>query len=273
MTTLSPEIAAPRRKKFLPFVKRTLSAFLQGLLTPIRGAAFLFNHRTLWPHVLLPLAISLAISLVILATLTAVAVFLIPWMHHWSFFSSNWTGRLAEAATILLLIVACLAAAIATYLLASGILLGRAHERLAKHTEILLGTPPEDLREAPWKYQIIDGILDFFIVTGTCTLCFAFGCIPVVGFLAAAVNFYVDWWVLGYDFFEIPLSLRGMRRTSKRAFAKKHRPQILGLGAAAFALTLLPLIGPLLLTTAAIGSVLLHHQLSATAEGDAPPGG
>ena len=114
----------------------------------------------------------------------------------------------------------------------------------------------------PFRYQVIDGIVDFAIVAGTATGCFVLGCIPVVGFiLGGAISLYVDCYVFGEDYLDYPLALRGLRHAEKRAFCNRHRPQVLGLGATVLLMNFVPLAGSIFLTTAAAGSVLLHRRL------------
>ena len=90
----------------------------------------------------------------------------------------------------------------------------------------------------------------------------------VIGSLAAmGGSFYFNWLILGSDFINHPLDLRGMRRAEKRAFVKKHRFHTLGMGAAVTLLLLIPILGAVLLTTAVAGSVLLHRRVTARSDG------
>ncbi len=87
--------------------------------------------------------------------------------------------------------------------------------------------------------------------------------VPIVGSIVAICGgMYFQWFILGLDYLDFPMSLRGIRREQKRAFAKHHRWHTLGLGAAVFLLILIPAIGAIFLTTAAAGAVLLHRRLS-----------
>jgi uncharacterized protein involved in cysteine biosynthesis len=86
--------------------------------------------------------------------------------------------------------------------------------------------------------------------------------IPVVGSVAAVGgSIYFDCWVLGLDYFEYPLGLRGKARREMRQFCKAHRLQTLGLGAAVLLMALVPVLSAVFLTTAATGAVLLHRRL------------
>ena len=48
--------------------------------------------------------------------------------------------------------------------------------------------------------------------------------VPVLGSIAAlGLTLYFDSFILGREYFDYPLSLRGLDRSQKRAFAKAHR--------------------------------------------------
>jgi len=74
-------------------------------------------------------------------------------------------------------------------------------------------------------------------------------------------SLYFDCYLLGRDYLGFPMSLRGMRREEQRAFSARHRWHTLGLGASVLLFTLVPVLGSILLTTAAAGAVLLNRQL------------
>lgn len=64
-----------------------------------------------------------------------------------------------------------------------------------------------------------------------------------------------------HDYFDFPLSLRGKRRQEKREFTRRHRAHTLGLGATVFMVSFVPVVGSLILATAAVGAVLLYRRL------------
>jgi uncharacterized protein involved in cysteine biosynthesis len=238
-----------------------LGDFIMGLSSPLQGLRFLLAHRELWPYAVVPLLINLAVTLLVLGTLTAVGIVTMMWLHDHPYFASGWWGRVQEVLVALLLLAALAAGAAGTYILVGGTLTSIFNERLARQVEIILGTPAEYLNEAPLKQQFLDALRGFLTVAGTASVCFLLGCVPLVNLLATAISFYVNWFVLGYEFFEMPMTLRGFRRKEKRAYARLHRAKVLGLGATVFGLGLIPILGSIILTTAAVGTVLLYHRL------------
>ena len=73
--------------------------------------------------------------------------------------------------------------------------------------------------------------------------------------------------LIGFDLLSYPLSLRGKRRSERVAFVRRHRPRTLGLGAVVVAFEFIPIFGAVFLTTAVVGSVLIHQRVE-LASGD-----
>jgi uncharacterized protein involved in cysteine biosynthesis len=97
--------------------------------------------------------------------------------------------------------------------------------------------------------------------------------VPVLGSIVATVgSLYYDCWLLGLDYLEYPLGLRGRKPQEIRQFAKSNRPQTLGLGAAVLLMALVPVISAVFLTTATTGAVLLHRRLANAAPPALPTG-
>ena len=63
------------------------------------------------------------------------------------------------------------------------------------------------------------------------------------------------------DYLDYPQALRARGRRVQRQFARRHRSATLGLGSSVMLLTFVPLLSPVLLTTAATGAVLLYRKL------------
>ena len=58
------------------------------------------------------------------------------------------------------------------------------------------------------------------------------------------------------------MELRGTRWLDRQAFAKKHLGATVGLGIVVTGLMLIPIVGALFQTTAVVGAVLLHRELT-----------
>jgi CysZ protein len=250
----------------MPTRQTGIAAFFEGVRVPFTGMAYLRKNRDLWHLVVLPVTINLLLTLLLLTGLVLSSYYALTYMHSWPYFATAALGRVQEIFAAIFVIALLMVCTVASYLFLSGIFSGLLNERLAIAVERKLGTPPGDLKPTSFQYQVIDSFRDLAAMLGMAAFSLMIGCIPVIGaVLGPVLNLYVDWRVLGFDYLDIPMSLRGLPRAEKRAFAKTHRAQQLGLGAAAFVLNLVPFLGSLLLTTATIGAVLLYHRLR---EGD-----
>ena len=236
------------------------AGIVEGFAAPVRGLSYLNRNPRLWRYAAWPLAINLAISLLILAGIGYAGWWVAPQVAAW-FPAGWWGGILKFFAWVVLFGLACVAAVIG-WLVLGGILGSYFNSLLARQVELQLGTPPEQLFELSIPLQVVDVLRDLASLLGVTLVCLAIGLIPFVGPpLGTALALYFDSFILGVQFLDYPLALRALRRADKLAFARRNRPQTLGLGGAVLLLSLLPLVGPLLLTTAAVGSVLLHQSL------------
>ncbi len=75
-------------------------------------------------------------------------------------------------------------------------------------------------------------------------------------------SYYFTCFALGREYWDYPLSLRGLRRKEKHLFANQHKMHTLGLGTAVIILLLIPIVNAVLLTTAVTGAVLLQRKIS-----------
>jgi CysZ protein len=237
-----------------------LQAFGQGLAAPWRGFLHVWKRPALWLYALVPVVLNLVITAMVLTILVVAAAGFMVYLH--PEFPDTWWGVLLEIVTALALLVAAGALALIVWILLLGIFVGHSMGLLAKRVELDLGTPPDQLRDIPWRYQVIDSLRDvaLLIVINGGTLLLHL--IPGLGsVLAVCVGLYFDALLFGTEVFDYPLMLRGMRRDEKRTFLKAHRPHVLGLGLATLAAGLIPLLGPIFMTTATVGAVLLYHEL------------
>jgi uncharacterized protein involved in cysteine biosynthesis len=140
---------------------------------------------------------------------------------------------------------------------------GYFYGKLARHVEKLLGMKDEEMAEAPLVHQVIDVSKETLSLIFVNLLCLLIQIIPGIGaVLGVAGSYYFTCLALGREYWDYPLSLRGLRRKEKHEFARRHRLHTLGLGTAVMILFMLPIVNAVLLTTAVTGAVLLHRKIS-----------
>jgi uncharacterized protein involved in cysteine biosynthesis len=125
-----------------------------------------------------------------------------------------------------------------------------------------LGVPAIDLRELSLTYQAMDVVRDVSALAIINVACLLLNLVPVIGSMTAPfVAFYYDSLIFGIEYLDFPLALRGWRREEKWAFAKRHRWHTAGLGSAVLLCNFVPILGSVMLSSAATGAVLLHRRL------------
>jgi len=260
-SSASPAIpAAPKPPRWSGFIKH----FLEGMKTPFDGWRFMLKHWQLWRFAWAAVIINFFTTILALILAAWGGWWLITYIHSHPKFAGFWMTIL-EVFLIIGIIVSVLTWAVIVYFVLGSALTGYFNSILAKHVELILGTPESELKDPPFKYQVIDGIHDAAVITATNLFCLAIGCVPFVG---PAISFYVTCFVFGYDYLDLPMALRGMRRKDKRAFARQHRAHTLGLGLTVFAFNFIPILGGVILASAAAGAVLLRRKLT----GETPSG-
>jgi len=243
-----------------PAAATPLAAFRQGLAAPWDGFRYMSRHPSLWRFGLLPVLLNLLITLFVFVLLAGAAVAFAVYLH--PKFPQSALGVVLEILCGIGLFIVVVAAAVAAWMLFQGILCGHYHGKLALEVELQLGTRREDLKEIEFRYQVVDSLRDLAGLAAVNAACLLANIVPVLGsILGLCGALYYDCYLFGTDYLDFPLALRGLRRSEKRAFTRRHRAHTLGLGAAILLLSFVPVLGAVLLTTAATGAVLLHDRL------------
>lgn len=221
----------------------------------------MWRQPGLWRYGVAPVLCNLVITGLMLVFLVLGVIVAVTRAHGW--FVEHSYGISWEVLAAIGLIVLTLGLVLAAWKLLEGILCGHFYGRLARQVELRIGTPPEELTDIPFRFQVFDSVTDFVALAvinfGFLTL----NCVPVVGSIAAVCGaLYFDCLILGRDFLQFPTALRDMCRHETRRFTRLHRYHTLGLGAAVLLCSLIPVLGAVLLTTAVTGAVLLHQDLS-----------
>ena len=237
----------------------TLSRFRSGLRVPLEGFAYMRRHPGLWRYAFVPILLNILITLVVLLILVGAAVWFVRWMH--PRFSQEWWGVALEVAAAVAVLAVAVLLAMGAWVLLNGILCGHFYTKLAREVELQLGTPPGELREVPFAYQVYDSVRDFATLLAINIGLLTLNIVPVIGSIAGVVlTLYFDAFIFGRDYLDFPMSLRGMRRADKLAVCRAHRAETVGLGTAVFLLNLVPVVGSVFLATAAAGSVLTYKR-------------
>lgn len=238
-----------------------LAAFWDGFKSPWNGFRYMWQEPKLWRYGLMPLLLNLLVTGVLAIALVGAAVYCIVALH--PSFADGWLWRAVEACVVVAILMAAFAMAAIAWLILQSIFCSHFYAKLAEQVELRLGMNRSDIQSVALSHEIVDALHDsgFLIVAnlGMFLLNFLPGIGSVIGVTG---SYYFTCMTLGQEYFEYPLSLRGKRRQEKLAFAHRHRPQTLGLGTGVAAVSFVPLLNAVLLTTAVTGAVLLHRNMT-----------
>ncbi|MCX7424721.1 MAG: EI24 domain-containing protein [Planctomycetia bacterium] len=240
------------------------AAFREGFAAPWVGFRYMRSRPALWRYGILPVLLNLLVTAFVLAVLVAATVYLFTILH--PRFGDGWAWLVAEVLAAAGLLVVVIALAAVAWVVLQGIFCGHFYGKLAEQVERQLGLRPEEIRDVPFSHQVVDTLRDVGFLGGVNLGCLAIQIIPGLGSVVGlAGSYYFSCSTLGRDYFDHPMSLRGMRRREKLQFARRHRAHVLGLGTAVALVTLVPIVNAVLLTTAVTGAVLLHRRLAGSA--------
>ncbi len=248
-------------EKFLrPPANNFAGRLWEGFFAPFAGFKFLNSRSGLWKFALLPVAINLILTLLIIVGIIALLWWLGPKVN--ASFDDTFLGWLMLIASWLGLVFAAIASTFVLYLISIQILCAQFFGLLAIEVEVALGMPRDELREISLWLQAIDAVRDLLSLLLVMFVCLVLNCVPVIGTVAAFVAvWYFDSFIFGRDFLDYPLALRAMRRAEKLAFCRRNRAHTLGLGGSALLMSLVPVIGSIFLATSVVGAVILHRRI------------
>jgi len=236
-------------------------SFFVGLTTALRGFGYMNRNKGLWRFALLPTLVNALITLGLLVALIVVCTTIVGWRNFGDQGLSFW-GVTLEVLIAIGMIVVALALTLITWWLMQGILMGYFYNQLAAKVERKLGVAEDELGEVPLKHEIIDTLIDTAWLVLLILAFILLQLLPVIGTTLGLIGWlYFNGYIFGRDILDHPLTLRGQRRVDRRAFARKHRKTVVGLGLVSFSVNVIPILGPMLQTASVVGAVLLHRKM------------
>ena len=236
-------------------------AWWEGFTTPLAGLRYMKAHPSLWRYGVIPLIVNLLATLTVLGLLIAAGLGFL-WYLHPLFDGGPW-WRVLEAVVAVVVLGLAVVLAMAAHILLQGAVCGHYYAKLAAEMERQLGIDESELQSVPFTFQMYDSLRDLTLLVSVNLMLLSLNILPGVGSVLALLgSLYWDGFVLGKDYLDHPLNVRGWRARERRAFARRHRWHTVGLGHAVMLVTPIPLASSILLTTAAAGAVLLHRRLA-----------
>jgi CysZ protein len=249
-----------------PAATSSLGSFGEGLAAPWHGWVLLYRNPRLWGCALVPTLVNVLISLVVCGLLIGGIVGIADFLHGWMAGQTTGWGwyfaLAAEIAIVLVLSLVLIVLALIAWKILTVIFCGYFFSRLAEEVERLLGVGSGELRPVGAAAEAAGLLLSLTMLIVGSTLILALAFIPVVGgVLAFIVGTIFTCWIMGLDYLGFPLSLRGIPRWRQYPVGLAQFSRTCGLGLFVSVCEFIPIFGALPLTTAVIGSVLMHRKL------------
>jgi len=145
------------------------------------------------------------------------------------------------------------------YLPVARVLLAPFAEALSRRTHVINTGQAIRQNNFGWARAIWEGLklVMFQLVVALAALALSLAFPPVGAPIGIAVAIFLG----GLDFFDIPLSTRGMRLRSKLGVIWRNKSLALGFGAAVYLMLLIPVINMLSLPVGVVGATLLIDAL------------
>jgi uncharacterized protein involved in cysteine biosynthesis len=255
----------PFARLVVPPAASRLGRFAEGASAPWLGLCVMWHRPALWKYAVVPILINIAImiaAIFAMLTMASASIALLYWL------LGDWQGNWWYAALALQILAAivtmivCIATAVITWRLFSGILCGFFCARLAARVEVEMGTPRDELRELTLRYELRDTAINLFWLVISLILALLVSLVPFMGPpIGFAYSTYCQILACGRDTLAYPLQLRAIRRAERLVFSRRHVAHTLGLGTIVFVMQFVPILGAVLLVTAAAGAVVLHRRL------------
>lgn len=260
----------PLARLVVPPAASRLWKFLEGASTPWLGLRVMRHRPYLWKYAVVPILLNIAImfaAIFAMVTMTSAAVALLYWL------LGDWHGNWWYAALALQILAAivtaivCIATAVLTWRLLSGVLCGYFYGRLAMRVETEFGMSRDEMREISLSYELRDTAIGLFWLLISLVLALLVSLIPFIGPpIGFVYSTYFQMLACGRDQLAYPLVLRAMRRPERLAYSRKHLAHTLGLGSVVLVMQFVPILGAVLMVTAAAGAVVLHRRLQLSPE-------
>lgn len=243
-----------------------LVRFFIGIKAAAQGATILAVRPKLWLWLIAPILVNLFVLVILGGTLLTLVLRFSKQLHpaltgeqgaqSWWAWSLEWFlfGVGLSLAVLILLLV---------WKVLELVLFGVAYARITESVERERLRPGEMLRPLSMTQDLVDAVLNAMILIAGFVAIFALNLLPGVGnVLSIVLGILWGAFVQGLDLIGICRALRGDRRWRQIGFCYRYSCETLGLGLIGFIFSFLPLLGPVLVASCAVGAVLIHEDIS-----------
>lgn len=237
--------------------------FRTGFSFPFRGLAFVVRTPSLWPWVLLP--VLLMIALIIGAGFIAWWLTPILLSYLWAMPPGGWTLTLWHVTSTVLWLVVFLLTTVVLYV-GFGIIATPFYDQLSERTEAMLIGPRANVSWGQWAGDILQSIIHSMFAFALWALFFCasllIGLIPVLGqILEFFIGGGLTAFLLSREMMDGPMSRRRFSFKTKLAVVWSNLAVCLGFGAATSLFLAVPVLNLFSLPCAVVGGTRMFVQL------------
>ncbi len=216
--------------------------FLLGLRTLIRN-----------PDLFTLSLVPILLTLVLLFAAIVAAAWMVGWLIR------DAVGAELRIFVQILVIIISFAIGCFLYMPVARVLLAPFAESLSRRTQAINAGKTVKQKNQGWARAMLEGLklVMFQLVVALAALALGLAFPPV----GAPVGVVIAIFLGGLDFFDIPLSTRGLRLKKKLGIIWRNKFLTLGFGAAVYLMLLIPVINMLALPVGVIGATLLTDSL------------
>jgi len=236
---------------------RAIGRFIAGFVLPLQGGVLLLRHRRLLAVAAVPLGLNL---LLYFAALALVVHYYEEWFGLFFAQPQAWYWLVGYVVLRLAAFVLLLAALMFSFVFVGTALAAPFLEVLSVRVERLL-QDPEALTPVPplsWLRDLVRALGHAVLLLLLWIGLFPLSFLPGLGHAFWLVG---SWVLLAYNFAAFALERRRLSFREQWRWLLREWAATLGFGAAVFVLLLLPLVGLVLLPTAAVGGTLLVLEI------------
>lgn len=181
--------------------------------------------------------------------------------------SLTWVSWLLEWGVFGVAAVAALLPLLAVWKVLELILFGVAYAKITESVERELLALGETIRPLTMLQDLTDAVRNAIILVLGFIAIFLLNLAPFVGsLLGLAIGLLWGAFVQGLDLIGVCRALRGDRRLAQYRFCWLHGFETLGLGIVGFSLGVIPILGPVIVASCAVGAALLHRDIEISKE-------
>lgn len=244
-------------------IAKPVADAVQGFLFLPRGLGYLVSHSDLWPYAVLPLVINIAI----IALLGGLAFFFFPEIRSliWDR-PDNFFLEIAWFLLNVVLVIAMLFVLFLLFIFLSGVIAGPFNSKLARYTrESLTG---RKLDPAGGFYidviiTLVNEVKKLVYFTLLQIAILPLNLIPGIGSVAyAVIGGYLTFVFLAYAFLEKSIESENwvISMKQRRQYLRSRRWAVLGFGAAASLIFVIPFLNIFLAPVAVVGAAMLYES-------------